>query len=138
MINADTKTPATPLNAYQTLCQAANVIPVAGGIDLNDFSTFDKLASQNKNTRLAASLHALLAMMIGDEGIVDKVDKIFVDGCISRIDQMLSAQLDEILHDRAFQKIESCWRSLKYLVERTDFRTNTKIEILDVDKKNTF
>ena len=35
---------------------------------------------------------------------------------ISQIDQKLSTQLDEVMHNPAYQKLEGTWRGLKYLV----------------------
>ena len=46
-----------------------------------------------------------------------------------------SAQVNEILHHEEFQKLESAWRGLKFLVDRTDFRRNIQIEILNVSKE---
>ena len=37
---------------------------------------------------------------------------------IAEIDQKLSRQLDEIIHNPAFQKLESAWRGIKFLVDR--------------------
>lgn len=51
------------------------------------------------------------------------------------LDKKISAQMDEILHDQQFQKMESAWRGLKLFVDRTDFRENNKIEILHVTKE---
>lgn len=61
-----------------------------------------------------------------------------VDEMITSIDQKLSAQMDAILHNEDFEKIESSWRSLKYLVDKTDFRENIKIEVLNVNKQALF
>lgn len=58
-----------------------------------------------------------------------------VDEMIAQIDQKISKQMDAILHNKDFQKIESAWRSLKFLVDRTDFRENIKIEILNITKE---
>ena len=63
-----------------------------------------------------------------------RVAAALVDEMIVGIDQKLSAQTDAILHNEAFQKLESSWRSLKFLVDRTDFRENVKIEMLNVNK----
>ncbi|MBW1903298.1 MAG: type VI secretion system contractile sheath large subunit, partial [Deltaproteobacteria bacterium] len=49
-------------------------------------------------------------------------------------DKKLSLQLDAILHHPEVQKLESAWRSLKFLVDRTDFRENIKLEIVNVSK----
>lgn len=66
----------------------------------------------------------------------DKVSQAMVDDMISDIDQKLCSQVDAILHNDEFQKLESAWRSLKYLVDKTDFRENIKIEVLNVSKED--
>ena len=65
---------------------------------------------------------------------IEKLDKHLLDGLIGELDQKLSSQLDEILHHEQFQKMESAWRGLKFLVDRTDFRRNVRIEVLNVSK----
>src|SRR5690606_10790745 len=56
------------------------------------------------------------------------INKQVVDDFISEIDQQISAQVNEILHHKDFQRLESAWRSLWYLVDNTDFRQNIRIE----------
>jgi len=68
----------------------------------------------------------------GREGV--KVSQSLVDEMIANIDQKLCMQVDAILHNGEFQKLESSWRSLKFLIDRTDFRENIKVEILSVAK----
>jgi type VI secretion system protein ImpC len=63
-----------------------------------------------------------------------KADKAAVDVMIAEIDRKLSAQVNQILHHPQFQKLESSWRGLKLLVDRTDFRENNKIELLNVSR----
>jgi len=65
----------------------------------------------------------------------EKVSSAIVDKMIADIDKKLSLQMDAILHDKQFQKMESAWRSLKFLVDKTDFRENIKIEMLNVKKE---
>lgn len=55
---------------------------------------------------------------------------------ISQIDQKLSSQLNVILHDPAFQKLEGTWRGLKYLTDNTETGTTLKIRVLNVNKKD--
>jgi type VI secretion system protein ImpC len=64
------------------------------------------------------------------------VKQAVVNDMIVEIDQKLSKQLDVVLHHPQFQKLESSWRGLKLLVDRTDFRENNKIEILNVSKED--
>nr|MBF0683983.1 type VI secretion system contractile sheath large subunit [Pseudomonas sp.] len=66
----------------------------------------------------------------------EPVKKAMVDRMIAEIDAKLSRQMDEILHHRDFQALESSWRGLKLLVERTNFRENIKLEILNASKQD--
>ena len=63
------------------------------------------------------------------------VNKFRVDQMISEIDLALSKQMDEIPHQPQFQQLESAWRGLKLLVDRTDFRENIKLDMLHVTKE---
>ena len=62
------------------------------------------------------------------------INKHRVDQMIAELDRVLSRQMDAILHQPVFQELESSWRSLKLLVDRTDFRENIKLEVLHVSK----
>jgi len=79
-------------------------------------------------------LESLIAQLIepGKEGV--KISGALLDDMIGEIDKKMSLQLDAILHHPELQKVESSWRSLKFLVDRTDFRENIKLEILNVNK----
>lgn len=57
-----------------------------------------------------------------------------LDEFIAEVDKKISLQLDAVLHNQELQKLESAWRSLKFLVDKTDFRENIKLEILNVTK----
>ncbi|KRC68785.1 hypothetical protein D3C87_328240 [compost metagenome] len=63
-----------------------------------------------------------------------QVNKQLVDQMIAEIDRKIGYQMDAILHQKPLQDLESAWRGLKLLVDRTDFRENIKIEILHVTK----
>lgn len=65
----------------------------------------------------------------------EKVEQKVVDNMIAEIDKRLSKQVDEVLHHDDFQKLESAWRGLKMVVDRTDFRENVKLELLSVTKE---
>jgi type VI secretion system protein ImpC len=86
--------------------------------------------------RMSQALSQLIRTVVASGEAVDRVDKTLLDGMIAELDQKISAQVDEVLHHENFQKMESAWRGLKFLVDRTDFRRNTKIEILNVSKED--
>ncbi len=64
----------------------------------------------------------------------ERARKQLVDEMIASIDEKIGLQLDEVLHNEQFQKMESAWRGLQFMVDRTDFKQNNKIEMLNVSK----
>jgi type VI secretion system protein ImpC len=54
---------------------------------------------------------------------------------IAQIDRLISLQLNEVLHNPAFQKLEGTWRGLKYLMDQSETNSMLKIKVLNVSKK---
>jgi type VI secretion system protein ImpC len=79
-------------------------------------------------------VQAFITEMLAPGKQNEKVDKAVVDMMISEIDARLTAQVNVILHSEQFQKLESAWRGLKFLIEKVDFRENVKVELLNVSK----
>lgn len=75
-----------------------------------------------------------LSEFLKPERGLEKADKAAVDLMIAEIDQKLSKQLDAVMHSEPFQKLESSWRGMKLLIDRTDFRENIKVEVLNIPK----
>ena len=55
-----------------------------------------------------------------------------LDRRVSQLDSELSTQLNEIIHDKDFQRLEASWRGLQYLVLHTENSELLRIEVLDV------
>ncbi len=55
---------------------------------------------------------------------------------IAQIDQLVSIQLNEIMHAPEFQKLEGTWRGLRYLLTQSETSAMLKIKILNVSKKD--
>jgi type VI secretion system protein ImpC len=81
-------------------------------------------------------IKALMKELLSPKHQNEKVDKAFADALIAEIDEKISKQVDVILHHPDFQKLESSWRGLKFLVDHTDFRENIKVEVLNVSKND--
>lgn len=64
------------------------------------------------------------------------VNRESVDKMIAAIDEKIGHQVDAVLHHKDFQKLESAWRGLKYLVDHTDYREGVRTEILNVSKED--
>ena len=121
--------------AYQRLCDLVDIEPIVQPMMALSITAPGQLAILNKSERLTAAMQVLVDMVIDTDSTVERVDKGLIDSFIAQIDEAMSKQLDAILHHEVFQKLESSWKGLQYLVERTDFRSNTRIHLLDVDKE---
>lgn len=121
-------------SVYADLCSKINLQTVKKELDFEKFQNTENLSESSLDERIAAAVNVFLKMVQDSSQKIERLDKNLLDFHISRIDQKISEQLDEILHNETFQEIESAWRGLKFLVDRTDFRRNVKIEILNVSK----
>lgn len=83
-----------------------------------------------------SGLQALVRQLAGEAQNVERVDKGLIDRLIADLDQTISIQVDEILHHEQFRKLESAWRSLKFVIDRTNFRENIKVNIINVSKSD--
>lgn len=124
-------------NNYIRLCEVGKIKPLHASkhLALEQFVTRDKLAACSFEERLTAGMAIFVDMISTENMVVEKVDKLCVDYLITKIDQAIGAQLDEILHHSQFQESESLWRGLDYLLHNIESDVNTKIELLDVKKE---
>lgn len=57
-----------------------------------------------------------------------------IEGIIAEIDRKLSEQINLIIHNAEFQKLESAWRGLHYLVSNTEADEMLKIKVINISK----
>jgi len=108
-----------------------------------DYSILDNIIAQ---TLLSADdeayaiakrgVSAFIEELIKPQNHGEPVKKRLVDRMIAEIDMKLSQQMDEILHHPEFQALEASWKGLQLLVDRTNFRENIKIELLNVSRQD--
>ena len=104
---------------------------------LDQILSESKISSKDEGYEIAKrGVTAFIAEMMAPKHAGEKVDKTHVDVMIAEIDKRLSAQVNEILHHPDFQKLESAWRGLKYLIDGVDFRENVKVEIFNCSKED--
>ncbi len=102
---------------------------------LDDILAATKLAKTDEGYDVAKQgVRTLIAELLKPGHANEQVDKTLVDAMIAEIDKKISTQLDGVLHYNEFQKLESSWRGLKFAVDRTDFRENIKMEVLNCSK----
>ena len=118
----------------QEEAQAAQAVEEVSLLD--EIVTATKMKPADEGYAIAKrGVEALLTQLVEPGRHVDRISNALIDEFITEIDSKLSAQLDAILHHCDVQKLESSWRSLKFMIDRTDFRENIKVEILNATKE---
>ncbi|MED7818331.1 MULTISPECIES: type VI secretion system contractile sheath large subunit [unclassified Francisella] len=109
-------------------------------VDLNEGLVYELLdvsnlsAEENTANIAKLGLKALVDEICKPEFEDEKISSLLINRMLAELDKKISKQVDQILHNEEFQELESTWRSLKYLVDNTDFRENIKVNILNATK----
>src|SRR3954467_32792 len=97
-----------------------------------------KPRSDRAATEVENAVTTLVHQPLADTTVIkdDVLDTI--EGMIARLDEKLSAQMNEILHAPEFQQTESAWRGLHYLVFNSETDSNLKIRVMNVSKNEIY
>lgn len=103
-------------------------------VEVEEFKDPEAVAEKDRGAMVSAALRVFVDAVSDRDKPIDSIDKYLFDSLISSVDEKISEQLDAIMHHEDFQDLESSWRELKFLVDRTDFRQNVEIEVLNASK----
>jgi type VI secretion system protein ImpC len=77
-----------------------------------------------------------VAQVLEGSMTVGKDAEQMISARIAQIDHLVSLQLNEVLHNAQFQKLEGTWRGLRYLLDQSETSTQLRIRILNASKKD--
>ncbi|QEL19454.1 type VI secretion system contractile sheath large subunit [Limnoglobus roseus] len=80
-------------------------------------------------------LKQFLDQVVQPGAVVSKDVETNIKTWIGEVDKKLSAQVNKIMHTPEFQKLESTWRGLHYLVNQSETGESLKIRVLNVTKR---
>ncbi len=89
-----------------------------------------------KTSPAEEAFRRMVRTLAGASGRQRGQEKSLASDVIAQLDQVLSPQLDAILHHPDFLALESAWRGLKFLVDRTDFHKGVVLEVLAASKQD--
>ena len=108
---------------------------VTGKSKVNDLVTQGKMVKDESQAEYAKSMVNEFMTIVGNnDGSVPKDSLAAVKQAIAKLDTMIGHQLDEILHNEQFIKLEGCWRGLWNLVTSVDTSRRVIIRLLNVSK----
>ena len=108
----------------------------AAGLD--DFSALlqkeFKPQDDAKASRIEQAVQTLAQQAMQDAAVIG--DDVFttLDSIKAAIDKKLTEQINKIIHHEDFQKLESAWRGLNYLVMNTSTGADMKIRVMNMSK----
>ncbi|HEY6981168.1 type VI secretion system contractile sheath large subunit [Reyranella sp.] len=99
---------------------------------LDQIITNTKQTQPDRAQELVKTLveQALTGTVTFDRNLTRTIDK-----AITAIDAKMSAQLNAIMHDPKFLKLEGSWRGLHYLVQNSETGTSLKLRVLNISKR---
>ncbi|MDZ4820081.1 MAG: type VI secretion system contractile sheath large subunit [Planctomycetota bacterium] len=122
-------------SAEQTAASAASSTTEELNL-LDQIVAATKPQSSQEADRAKTYFQQFLDKVVEPGQVVSKDVETNIKFWIGEIDKKLSTQLNEIMHHEDFQKLESTWRGLHYLVHQSETGQNLKIRVLNVSKKD--
>ncbi|USX11299.1 type VI secretion system contractile sheath large subunit [Oxalobacteraceae bacterium OTU3CAMAD1] len=116
--------------------------PSSAGAATTELALLDQIVEQSKVAKSSVE-HARAKDIISElvsqvmEGTVVVSDNLAatIDARVAELDSLISKQLSAIMHAPEFQKLESSWTGLNYLVKNSSTGQNLKIKMLNATKK---
>jgi type VI secretion system protein ImpC len=121
--------------------QKAQGVTVGG--ETSERSLLDQIVEEGRIARDPAGrergknlVREFVAQVLEGSMTVSKDAEAMINARIAQIDHLLSIQLNEVLHNAAFQKLEASWRGLRYMLDQSETSDKLKIKVLNVSKKD--
>jgi type VI secretion system protein ImpC len=103
-------------------------------VQLEDFFRETRLKEgSTAATRAKHAVRTFIEQVVADH-IVPGEATDTIKEAITRIDEKLTEQVNEILHHAEFQQVEAAWRGLHHFVSQTQTDARLKIKVMNVSK----
>jgi type VI secretion system protein ImpC len=93
-----------------------------------------KPKSDDAKSAVEQAVLTLAQQALAHTNIISSDVVLSIESMIAEIDRKLSQEINLILHHPDFQKLESAWRGLHYLVNNTETDEQLKISVLNISK----
>lgn len=90
--------------------------------------------SDRAKERVQAAVRTLAQQALENTKVVGNDVFSTIDKLKAELDRKLSEQINLILHNPEFQKLESAWRGLAYLVDNSETGKDLKIKVMNITK----
>src|ERR1700739_4376687 len=120
----------------ETLAQVAST---ADQLEAGDFSSLlqreFKPKTDTAKEAVQAAVQTLAEQALSNTKLIGSDALRTIEAIIAAIDAKLTEQTNKIIHHPDFQKLESAWRGLHYLVNNTETDEMLKIRVMNISKR---
>ncbi len=122
--------------AQQARAEAAVVTQEEGGL-LDQIISETRIGrDEDQREQSRQQIATLVEEVMQGAMTVSKDIEAMINARIADLDELLTRQLNEIMHHPDFQKLEGSWRGLHYLVQQSETSTQLKLRVLNVSKRD--
>jgi len=115
--------------------------PAAAAVEL-DASLLDQIVAQSRvakstdeHERARDIIGELVTQVMQGTMVVSNNLSAMIDARLAELDGMISNQLSAVMHAPEFQKLESSWTGLHYLVKNSSTSANLQVRMLNASKR---
>ena len=108
-------------------------------IESSDFSSLldkeFKPKSERAKEAVENAVKTLAEQALGQTALISDDSIRTIESMIAELDRKMSEQINLVLHHEDYQKLESSWRGLDYLINNTETDEMLKIRVMNISKK---
>ena len=120
--------------------QAAGASFAGVTVEGNDFASLlnkeFKPKSDEAKSAVEAAVQTLAQQALSNVKLISTDTVASIEAMIAALDKKLTEQINLILHHEDFQKLESAWRGLHYMVSNTETDEQLKIRVMAISKQD--
>ncbi|WP_299871164.1 type VI secretion system contractile sheath large subunit [uncultured Cocleimonas sp.] len=109
-------------------------------LESSDFSSLldkeFKPKSERAKEAVENAVKTLAEQALGQTALISDDSIRSIESMIAELDRKMSEQINLILHHEDYQRLESSWRGLDYLVNNTETDEMLKIRVMNISKKD--
>lgn len=114
--------------------------PEGAALEFNEFESLLQKEFKPKTDRvkeaIGTAVRTLAEQALAETTLIGEDAIRTIEAIIAEIDRRLSEQINVIMHNESFQRLEATWRGLHHLVSNTETDETLKIRILNLPKKD--
>jgi len=95
-----------------------------------------KPKSQEARSEVEAAVQTLAQQALVNTKLISSDTVATIEAMIAALDRKMSEQINLVLHHGDFQKLESAWRGLHYMVTNTETDEQLKIRVMSISKQD--